>query len=552
ALNGTAHIHQDQGSQNGNVYVEGDPSFTSETVYIQDQVAGTVTTDLVEDIFDVSGEANTIVATNDDDGDVNVDATDDGLGDTITVTDAEDVRVDSGEGDDNIRIGSVINTLAGPYDVEEAVVFAGDGNDVIDVYVSIDAGVESVSDGEVADGSDADEFTADDDGINGGAGNDTITVVANDDALVRGDAGDDRIDILADEQVYVVGGTGSGTRDYTVGTFGNYITVEANDDVFVAAGDAGDYIDIVTHDLSSDQDVNVEDGNGDDTIIIDTDSDVTINIDTTGTPRNIGGDGNDTIEVDFGDGSGNTAEIFSGAGNDTITVNTFGSDTAEIITGLGGASEGDTVNLAVSLDGGEDTVVFGTIVYDGLQDIDATTTQNFSQKALQSGSGQPDGTNVGEDTIIGFNFENPNGAGAEDKMDFNEFYASTPNSTAGPDDASDLRYADWEANPNQDVVLGGGDDAAIIRVGSGFTLDASSITSAASGTGQVQIDDNDGAVVLTAFDNSGDGNIDTVDAFFVQDTDGGTGQAWAVDHVATFESATEIGALQTIDIANFA
>jgi hypothetical protein len=58
-------------------------------------------------------------------------------------------------------------------------------------------------------------------------------------------------------------------------------------------------------------------------------------------------------------------------------------------------------------------------------------------------------------------------------------------------------------------------------------------------------------VVITAYDTDSDGSFDTADMYFVQDVDQDEGVAWAVDHVATIEFATEIGAIISIDAGNF-
>ncbi|MFC2992552.1 DUF4214 domain-containing protein [Halomonas tibetensis] len=553
----TAFLYQNNVSVDGNVTVNG--SSGRQDVEIEDQFLGTVTTNDVEFINDDSGASNTIVANNPS-NDVTVDATDGGAGDTITVTDTNLATVSSGLGSDNIRIGSVTNRTAANYDVTNAVVFAGGGNDVIDVFVSNNAGGVSVSNSDVNNGSASGLFIASSDGINGGAGDDTITVVSGDDALVRGDAGDDRIDIEADDDVYVVGGTGNGDRYYSAidATFGNYITVNADDNVFVAAGNAGDYIDI-----DSGDNVNVEGGNGDDTIIIDAAENVDVE----------GGAGDDTITVNFGDGVGgsvNTAVIDSGDGNDTITVNTYGDDTARITTGLGDRKtferddegnlvpdgEGEpilipTVSLAVDANGGEDTIVFGNIEYTATQQVDTVdTTQNYAPQAIP-GQAEVTGYNDGFDTINGFNFEF-GGAGEEDVLDFDAFLGSFD---------GNISYGDWTGGVNNvNSASGGGSGTPVtsqfssvnvVAANENFVLDASHITNEDTAAG-IEVVDNGRSVVIVGKDTNGDNNFDFADVYFVQDVDSDSGQAWAVDKVAEIDFATEIGTITSIDAANIA
>ena len=106
--------------------------------------------------------------------------------------------------------------------------------------------------------------------------------------------------------------------------------------------------------------------------------------------------GKDTITVNGG--SGSTATVLGGTGNDDITVTTYvlKPRPSPVVT----ATTRSIFDVAT--DAGTDTLVFGNITYNGLQ-VENLNTQ-------------------GTDTISGFNWE-PAGptAGAEDILNFSAF-----------------------------------------------------------------------------------------------------------------------------------
>ena len=191
------------------------------------------------------------------------------------------------------------------------------------------------------------------------------------------------------------------------------------------------------------------------------------------------------------------------------------------------------------------------IVYDTSQEIvTGSTTQNFLQQGIDSA--EVDGVSDSIDTINGFNMED-NGPGAEDIFDLTAFIQDD-NSPANGDD---IAYGDWTGGiTNVDGNSTGGfvREIAVIRVNENFgELDASHFVEQASGTlPGIEVFDNGSRVVVKAYDSDEDDSVDKADIYFVQDLDQDTtGQAWAVDKVATVDFATEIGAIQTIDIDNF-
>ena len=262
-----------------------------------------------------------------------------------------------------------------------------------------------------------------------------------------------------------------------------------------------------------------------------------------------GNDGDDEIVVEV-DGAGIfVADVSGGDGDDTIEVTVDGDDTSTIDTGLGN----DDVTLLDASNGGEDTIVFGDIVYDVQQEVAAGTTQNFTQNGVDDPSytGTP---NDGIDTITGFNMEG-GGAGDEDILDVSAFGAKFV-STDATADTSDFEYGDWTGGGQMaqtKVGSGAGSkEVAVIGVDDTFELDGSHIKLNSSSTDPgIYVGDNDARVVVAAKDSDGDNAFDTADVYFVQDVDQDGGQAWAVDQVATVDFATEIGAITSIDAENF-
>lgn len=460
----------------------------------------------------------------------------------------------AGAGDDtvNLNVGTVASVSG--YDVA-----LGDGNDEMTVtgvgshYIHGGAGNDTVN--LFGDNTrpwwdyDEEEEDEEEDGlvngstVNGGAGVDNVNGSEDNDSItainvehIFGDAGNDRIQIYRTNEdptgnVSVDGGWGNDTleiaqaidglvRTYHVesiiGSAGND-TVHAtdvsrwDDNLVIDAGGGNDNITVGNGNAgtSSVWDATVDGGTGDDilTVTVQDDADVS------------GGNGNDTITVSAGD----EAIVDGGAGNDVINVNVFNNAYSSIDGGLGN----DTINLAVAVNGGEDTVVFGNVTYDALQ---ARTDTN------------------GYDIINGFNFQ-ARGAGEEDVLNFDAFLVD--HEKLGTIDA--LRYADWTNGKTTVDMDNQGADAviAIVAAENGFVLNGSHITSAKSGTDRgIEIDDNGRAVVIIAKDTNSDFGFDQFDVYFVQDKDTDTGAAWAVDLVATINSATEIGAINSIGLDN--
>jgi hypothetical protein len=271
-----------------------------------------------------------------------------------------------------------------------------------------------------------------------------------------------------------------------------------------------------------------------------------------------GGAGNDTITATSNQ---SWVKVDGGTGADTINETTKTGGQSTIDTGLGADGVGDTVNLyaaagATELDGGADTIVLGTIVYDAGQNI-VTGAQGSTQNFVQHGidSAEVDGTSDSFDLIKGFNME-AGGPGAEDLLDITAFVTDDfPGASA-----FDFDYADWTngATPNVDAFVPVffqqvAAEIAVIAVDDGFILDGSHIAeNTVADLGGIEVVNNGSRVVIAARDTDGDNGFDTADVYFVQDVDQEIGGvAWAVDHVATLEFATEIGAINSIDEGNF-
>lgn len=352
---------------------------------------------------------------------------------------------------------------------------------------------------------------------------DTLTVTNVDDLDVTATNG---------HKIVNVGGANS-----SVNTFDYNVGAPLNDDV-----------DNIT--ALVDEEIRIRAGGGDDIIVAETtEANSTMNIG--------GGDGDDDITA-TPDSSGGSALINSGDGADTIDVTTEDTATSTIITGLGADDEGDTVELYAGTaadPGGEDTIVFGDIVYDTAQEIvTGSTTQNFLQHGIDSA--EVDGVSDSKDSITGFNIED-GGPGAQDVFDVSAFITDDSN---GTDD--DIEWGDWTGGniTNVDAFVPNGflsveyQEIAVIAVDNGFELDGSHIVEASvltnAGPG-IEVADNGGRVVAAAYDTDGDNAFDTMDLYFVQDVDQDGGVAWAVDKVATVEFATEIGTITSIDNDNF-
>jgi hypothetical protein len=435
---------------------------------------------------------------------------------TILGTDGSSMTITGYDQNNNnsVTLASSIMAAAGGlatvqlHDIEDVVDNGGDNNIVMD---SARGGVDG--DSNVA--------------LNGGT--DSLTGTEVDDLDVSATAGAKTVN---------VGGTGAtgsvNTFDYNVGEPGNNdvdtITANVARHVDVRAAGGDDVVNVKTTDVGAGDFINNP------AVYVD------------------GGAGNDTITATSNQ---SWVKVDGGTGADTINVTTKTGGESTIDTGLGADGVGDTVNLyaangTTELDGGADTIVFGNIIYDAGQNIVTGaqgTTQNFVQHGIDSA--EVDGTSDSFDTIKGFNME-AGGPGAEDVLDVTAFLQDE----FGGVTQIDFDYGDWRggATPNVDAYPSAPwiAEVAVLSVDNGFVLDASHITeNTVDDLGGIEVIDNGARVVITAYDTDSDGSFDTADMYFVQDVDQDEGVAWAVDHVATIEFATEIGAIISIDAGNF-
>ncbi|ABM40808.1 hypothetical protein Ajs_0558 [Acidovorax sp. JS42] len=456
-------------------------------------------------------------------------------------------------GDDTIVVGG---------GTANATVYGGYGNDSIRVTVSNYAavyGYDGLDFGEADDQDTIDVIvTAGSAYVAGNDVSDRITVSVQNDATIYGESGDDFIQVstrvvgattVAADDVTVDGGSGDDTivvaaltADVVGGTGLDSITVTVVNGATVAGG-ADD--DVIT--VSAGDNVSVNGDGDDDSITVTTLDSATVN----------GGTGDDAIVVTYGNDTAGTdnASVSGGDGDDSITIHEgSGADGATVDSGLGQ----DVIGLNVSATGAADTIMFGTVAYTVLQDVDTvSTTQNYDFNAILGQTAHV-GFNDGGDTINGFNME-LGGAGVEDVLDFSAFLTTTKAGTdyngvfhgRGTSDA--IEYGDWTSGlTSVDMDNFGADaDFAIISADNGFVLNASHITNV-DGADGIEVDNAGKAIVFIAMDTDGDSNYDRADIYFVQDVDQDAGTAWAVDLVGTVNLATEIGATTSINLANLA
>jgi hypothetical protein len=473
--------------------------------------------------------------------------------DTIDATNVEEIY--AGSGDDEI-------TIRQTDDEGNIFVDGGYGEDTLDIDGSIDGTVYAFDVEGIIDSDSANQIIAfgDEVSVEGNGGDDTIAVLA-DEATVNGGDGEDEIFVYAG-LLGPVGTTSDDIQSYSVEDFQNYgsedLQQSIDDKAYVNGQGDDDLIEVFSH-----WNATVFGGGGDDTIDVWAYHHATVYGDDRGEEGNDiinvyvnddatidGGPGDDEINVNYIDAGGSfdkTADIVGGEGNDTINVeeNYFdenGSSLAfanTIDSGLGQ----DEINLDVIEDGAEDTIEFGDIEYDEFQEVDTdATTQNYDPQAIP-GQDEVEGYNDGKDIINGFNFEN-GGPGAEDVLDFTAFLDGS---------VTKINYADWTNGTPKVEAFSAGGNIAVIEANDDFMLDASHIETGTAGTDNVRIGDNGKGLVLVGKDTNDDNNFDQVDAYYVQDVDQNVdGQAWAVDLIGTINAATEIGAIESIDMANFA
>ena len=336
--------------------------------------------------------------------------------------------------------------------------------------------------------------------IDGGIGNDTIIggTGTPGNVTVLGQSGMDNISVTSTDYANVDGGT---ENDTILVKVGNTPNANATDSVWGAA---------VNDSVAS---ADVMGGTGNDTITVWTQDSATVH----------GNDGTDLITVYSDADGGGSTYIYGDNGSDVINVR----GDANTFVDAGGDTSNDTINLQ-ALGSGVDTIVFGNITYNALQQV-ATNTQ-------------------GVDIINNFNFEagvGPDTAapGADDVLNFNAFLGGV--------DSGNIKYGNWIGgltNGNQiQMDLGPDSSLAVITVDNSFTAqDLRNSINMDVGIGPgIWLDDGQRAVVILAKDsNPADALVgyDTFDVYYVQDVDTSAASAvWAVDLVATIHSTTAVG-----------
>ncbi len=412
------------------------------------------------------------------------------------------IYVDGGWGADTINVANNTPT--------SATVYGGGEADSISVYATTtayvhgDLGYEDWYTNAYIDGNDTITVTAPNATVTGEGGADHITVYANTAANVDGGSGNDTI--------YVGGNTTDWSVNATVagGTGDDSITVYRPNAATVTGGDGNDTI-VATWTNTS---INIDGGNGNDSIstatsfgatVVGGSGDDTISAtDIWGTGTVDGGIGNDSITVSSHSGTTNIT-VTAGDGNDTVNVSGSGSTTID--SGYGN----DTIHLEVSTTSGKETIVFGNITYDGLQN-----------EVLPA---------QGTDVITGFNWE-PTGptAGAEDVLNLSAFNGAATSVV-------------------NDGNLNGGLDSGQVNVVS-TTNNAFILTNANWASSGYTIANNGEGVLIIGKDTDAQDGFNHFDVYYVQDVDAGAGIAVKVNLVGQIDSATNVG-LATIDTANF-
>jgi hypothetical protein len=390
--------------------------------------------------------------------------------------------------------------------------------------------------------------------VNLNGGNDTLTVTNVDELIVTATDGDKEVSVGETNPFF----SSVETLNYTGGNGVDSVTAVVDGNATVNGNGDNDILDVTTTDGGSatvngglgndsitvdvDNDAVVDGGNGDDTITVNAEVDATVN----------GGNGNDTIEVTLDGTAADDAIVNGGNGDDSITVNTNGNEDSFIDTGRGI----DTVQLFVDADGGEDQIIFGDIVYTALQEVDGSTTQNFTSNGVNNDPNWAGSTNDGFDVIKGFNMEG-GGAGDEDVLNVSNFITDD---AGGVSTAADFAFGDWRgtgevgnaSNLEWDFAFGTLDrEIAVIGVDNNFVLNSTHFIEDDDGGNGIEIDDDGGRVVVVAKDMNNDGGFDMAEIWFVQDIDDDAGLALAIDKVAEVEFATDIGAITSIDSDNF-
>ena len=438
-----------------------------------------------------------------------------------TDADETNIYVHSGNGNDKITVGHV-GTGPNPNYIQTALVYGGQDADSITVNVTASAVVYGDNNdwGSNPDCQDTINVTAPQATVYGSGGDDSITVYASTQSSVDGGYGNDTINI---------GWTQSDPTN-TVNVTGGYgndsITVETPETASVSGGDGNDTISVNNvGGLGAVGNATIDGGNGNDSIntnygynltVYGGDGNDTINaIDTWTTATVDGGTGNDSITVSAHFAS-TTITVTGGTGNDTITVGFDDGQGGLGATTITGGDGDDHINLWLDANSGLDQLVFGNVTYDALQDPLLNTQ--------------------GRDTITNFNFE-VSGAGAEDVLNFQAFMGAAPV----------IQYADWTGGVTNTGVAAA-TNLYVVAAQNNFVLTGADVSVAGNG---VHMLDNGKGVVVVAKDGGGLVGFDHFDVYYVQDVDSDTGQVWAVDLVGQITSATEVGALTSLNAANF-
>jgi Ca2+-binding RTX toxin-like protein len=247
-----------------------------------------------------------------------------------TIIGTDGVAIDMGAGDDavtllegsqlfgEIRLGTGDDTLTGTESGQDLIVDAGDGNDIVATGTGDDL-IRGGQGNDYLDGGDGDDALQGGDGndrLIGGLGDDFLFGGTGNDILVGG-AGNDLLD----------GGEGIDTADYSSDTDG--VTVDLGTGIANGNGIGRDTLTGVENVIGGSGDdvlignalANVLDGGlGDDRIIAGAGDTV------------IGGEGDDTIEVQTG--VGDAAGIDGGAGRDTVTLTGTGTGSLTAQSGV--------------------------------------------------------------------------------------------------------------------------------------------------------------------------------------------------------------------------
>jgi Ca2+-binding RTX toxin-like protein len=294
-------------------------------------------------------------------------------GESLTVTSVENLVVFAGEGNDIVTVGDLSAT-----GVQRFTFFGVGGNDILDASAS-DVHV-------IAIGSNGSGGAAGDDHLQGGALND----------ILQGDGGNDTL-IGHGGNDFISGGTGDDLIVWEDQSSGSFSDSDGND---VVSGNDGN--DVLEMHASSSGSVFIVDGFGSPHVHVGNDR---IDFDTVETLSFVGGAGNDAVLSDTPlDGIGVTRLVFDGAGgNDVADLSTLGNDVVveasggagnDTLTGsanddtLSGGDGDDLLNGGAGIDtidggDGDDHVVW--VADDGNDDIESGAGNDILEMFLSDG-----------------------------------------------------------------------------------------------------------------------------------------------------------------------